>query len=220
MEKVSILTSHQQQILDKISKSAFLTSNFYFTGGTVLSEFYLKHRHSEDLDFFSESRFEFDLILREINKWSKELNFTFNRELKEVVDIYILTFRDKDVLKLDFGYYPYPRVEKGVQYQGINVDSQFDIAINKLAAINQRSSVKDFVDLYYLLDTFSIWDLIEGVKVKFRMKLDPWTLGSDLEYVAKDFQSLPKMIKPLTLIELQDFFKEKALKLAKKAVEP
>ena len=51
MEKMSILTPTQKQILDQIGKSQFITSNFYFTGGTVLSEFYLKHRFSEDLDF-------------------------------------------------------------------------------------------------------------------------------------------------------------------------
>ncbi|MDR1696214.1 MAG: nucleotidyl transferase AbiEii/AbiGii toxin family protein [Endomicrobium sp.] len=26
--------------------------SFYFSGGTALSEYYLRHRYSEDLDFF------------------------------------------------------------------------------------------------------------------------------------------------------------------------
>ena len=212
MEKVSILTSHQQQILDKISKSTFLTSNFYFTGGTVLSEFYLKHRQSEDLDFFSESRFEFNLILQEINKWSKELNFTFTRELKEVVDIYILTFRDKGVLKLDFGYYPYPRVEKGGEYQGITVDSQFDIAINKLAATNQRSSVKDFVDLYFAMDEVGcdFEQLIKGMKEKYEMDFSKTDLLARLPIV-KDLVDYPKMLIPFDPKKMENFF----LKLAK-----
>lgn len=215
---MSILTPRQKQILDQIEKSQFIKTNFFFTGGTVLSEFYLKHRYSEDLDFFSEKKFDFNLILMEINKWSRELNFTFTRQLKEVVDIYILNFQGEEALKLDFGYYPYPRVEKGMSYQGITVDSEFDIAINKLTSVNQRSSVKDFVDLYYLLGKYSIWDLIEGVKVKFRMEFDPWLLGSDLEYAVKDFQNLPRMIKPLTLEELKLFFREKARELGRKAV--
>lgn len=219
MEKMSILTSDQKRILDQINKSQFIRSNFYFTGGTVLSEFYLKHRFSEDLDFFSDKKFDFDLVLQEVNFWSKKLNFTFTRQSKEVVDIYILSFKDKNTLKLDFGYYPYPRVEKGIMYQEIIIDSLLDIAINKLASVNQRSSVKDFVDLYYLLDRFTIWDLIEGVKIKFRMELDHWILGSDLEYVAKDFQTLPKMIKPLTLEELKNFFRKKAKELGMNVIE-
>jgi len=215
---MSILTPQQKQILDQIEKSQFIVSNFYFTGGTVLSEFYLKHRYSEDLDFFSEEKFDFDLVLMEINKWAKDLNFTFTRQVKEVVDIYILKFNDKDTLKLDFGYYPYRRVGKSIKYQEITVDSEFDIAINKLATINQRSSVKDFVDLYFLLDKFTIWDLMEGVKVKFRMELEPWLLGSDLEYAAKDFENLPRMIKPLTLEKLKFFFRQEARELGQKAV--
>ncbi len=218
MEQMSILTPQQKQILDQIEKSQFIVSNFYFTGGTVLSEFYLKHRYSEDLDFFSEEKFDFDLVLMEINKWAKDLNFTFTRQVKEVVDIYILKFNDKDTLKLDFGYYPYRRVGKSIKYQEITVDSEFDIAINKLATINQRSSVKDFVDLYFLLDKFTIWDLMEGVKVKFRMELEPWLLGSDLEYAAKDFENLPRMIKPLTLEKLKFFFRQEARELGQKAV--
>ena len=52
----SILTAHQKRILDLISKEKYFTDRFYFTGGTVLAEFYLKHRFSEDLDFFSEKQ--------------------------------------------------------------------------------------------------------------------------------------------------------------------
>jgi len=38
--------------LGEISQYEPLTKQFYFTGGTVLSEFYLKHRLLEDIDFF------------------------------------------------------------------------------------------------------------------------------------------------------------------------
>jgi len=215
---MSILTPTQKRILDQIKNSEFIKKNFYFTGGTVLSEFYLQHRFSEDLDFFSEKKFDFDKIFEEVNDWSKKLDFTFTRQQREVVHIYILNLKNKDTLKLDFGYYPYPRVKKGIKYQGLTVDSLLDIAINKLASVNQRNSVKDFVDLYYLLDKFTIWDLIEGVKMKFRMEIEPWILGSDLEFVVKDFQTLPKMIKPLTLNELKNFFRQKAQELGKKSV--
>jgi len=218
MEKMSILTPTQKRILDQIKNSEFIKKNFYFTGGMVLSEFYLQHRFSEDLDFFSEKKFDFDKIFEEVNDWSKKLDFTFTRQQREVVHIYILNLKNKDTLKLDFGYYPYPRVKKGIKYQGLTVDSLLDIAINKLASVNQRNSVKDFVDLYYLLDKFTIWDLIEGVKMKFRMEIEPWILGSDLEFVVKDFQTLPKMIKPLTLNELKNFFRQKAQELGKKSV--
>ena len=36
-----------------------LNVDFYLTGGTVLSRCYLKHRHSDDLDFFVNDHPEF-----------------------------------------------------------------------------------------------------------------------------------------------------------------
>lgn len=53
-----ILTENQLKILEKISGEKFIINNFYLTGGTALAEFYLKHRFSEDLDFFSEREFD------------------------------------------------------------------------------------------------------------------------------------------------------------------
>ena len=64
---MAILTPIQNQVLNQIKKSPFLKNNFYFTGGTVLSEFYLQHRYSNDLDFFSENKFDFALVFQEIN---------------------------------------------------------------------------------------------------------------------------------------------------------
>ena len=58
MKRESILSKNQRRILEIISKEKIVYDNFYLTGGTALSEFYLKHRLSEDLDFFSEEEFE------------------------------------------------------------------------------------------------------------------------------------------------------------------
>lgn len=218
MGKMPLFTPEQELIFHQIGKSEFLKSNFYFTGGTALSCFYLGHRYSEDLDFFTEKKFEEKEILSEMSLWAKENNFTFKHELREAVYIFTLTFPNKTNLKIDFGYYPYQRVEKGLVYEGVVIDSLLDIAINKLTSVNQRSQVKDFVDLYFLLDKFTMWDLIEGVRVKFRLELDPWLLSSDLAYIVEKFTYLPKMIKPLTLEQLKKFFREKALELGRRAV--
>ena len=53
MESKSILTQKQSAFLDKIGHNDFFVKNFYLTGGTALSAYYLKHRISDDLDFFS-----------------------------------------------------------------------------------------------------------------------------------------------------------------------
>lgn len=219
MGKMSIITPEQQLILDQIKENDFFRQNFYFTGGTALSVFYLQHRYSEDLDFFSENEFDYEEILSRIKQWAKKLNFSFKAEPKEVVKMFFLDFENGVKLKIDFGHYPYKRVEKGQIYEGITVDSLLDIAINKLSTVNQRSSVKDFVDLYYLLKEFTLWDLMEGVKIKFHQEFEYWILASDLEFAVNQFNTLPRMIKPLTLDELKNFFREKAKELGRTAVE-
>lgn len=83
--------------------------------------------------------------------------------------------------------------------------------------INQRVEVKDFVDLYYLLRKFSLWDLNSGVKRKFNVELEPLILASDF-LAMEQFDFLPKMIKPLTLKDLKEFYREKAKTLARKKV--
>ncbi|MCX6791217.1 MAG: nucleotidyl transferase AbiEii/AbiGii toxin family protein [Candidatus Gribaldobacteria bacterium] len=55
MAEKAILSENQQKVLEIISQSKDICQNFYLTGGTALAEFYLQHRFSEDLDFFSEN---------------------------------------------------------------------------------------------------------------------------------------------------------------------
>lgn len=50
----TILTAKQLEFLELVQSQPQLTKRFYFTGGTALAEFYLKHRLSEDIDLFCE----------------------------------------------------------------------------------------------------------------------------------------------------------------------
>lgn len=218
MGQVTIITHKQELLLNKFRKDKFLSSKFYFTGGTALSLHYLQHRQSVDLDFFSKDKFDPQVILDTITTWGKELNFITDYLAIEKTQIFNLTFLDKQTTKIDFGFYPYKQVEECRVIDDIKVDPLIDIAVNKLLAVEQRTEVKDFVDLYFLLKDFTIWDLLEGVRVKFKIKIDPLIIGSDLLKV-ENFDYLPKMIVPLTLDELKSFFKQKAKELGGKSIE-
>jgi len=50
---MNILTPFQETVLREIGHSS-LNENFFLTGGTALSAFFLQHRYSEDLDFFTD----------------------------------------------------------------------------------------------------------------------------------------------------------------------
>jgi predicted nucleotidyltransferase component of viral defense system len=219
MGKNSILTRTQKLILAQIAATDFIRSEFYFTGGTALSEVYLKHRESVDLDFFSERKFEPQTIFNLISGWAREFKFSFEPQFVEPTHIYILNFKNSERLKLDFAYYPYKRLRRGTSYEGIEVDSKLDIAVNKTLLISsQRTEVKDFVDLYFLLDEFTVWDLIEGVGLKFGNKIEPFILASDFMAV-EDFEFLPRMCKKLSLQDLRKRFLQEARSLGMKSTK-
>lgn len=218
MGKIQILTKVQEVILVGVSKNSFLQNQFYFTGGTALSTFYLQHRYSEDLDFFSEQSFDSQDIFDAVNTWTEKYKLETTRRETENVHVYLLTFPNGETLKVDFVYHRYKRLEKGEIFKGIAVDSLLDIAVNKLLTINQRADVKDFVDLYFLLKHFTVWDLMEGLRVKYHMKTEPFFVSEDFTQV-EDFQTMPRMVKPLNLGELKTFFRQKAKEIGKTVIE-
>lgn len=56
-------------------------------------------------------------------------------------------------------------------------------------------------------------DVRKDVEKKFGIKIDNVFLGSELAKV-KRVEALPKMIKPLTIAELKQFFSDEARELA------
>lgn len=216
MGKIQILTKEQQIILDEVKKEPFF-NQFYFTGGTALSAFYLGHRYSEDLDFFTEKQFDGQELLAIIEKWSKKHNFTFVSEFHQVVYISMFKFTNNETLKVDFGHYPYKHIKKNEIINDTKTDSLTDIAVNKLLTVMQRTTIKDFVDIYFLLQAFTVWDIIEGIRIKFRMELEPFIIASNFLKV-ENFDYLPRMIKPLSLEELKVFYRKLAKELGKTSV--
>ena len=206
---------HERQIafLEAVGRSP-LSGNFYLTGGTALAAFYLKHRFSEDLDFFSEREIDVLALNVFLGGLKKKLGFStmdfqqsFNRNL------FFLYFPDR-ILKIEFTFYPFPRIEKGVRKYGLEIDSIRDIAVNKLFTIYQRIAARDYVDLYFICRErkFTIRDLTKKAKAKFDWHIDPLQLGTRFVSVkkAKDY---PKMITPLDIGDCQKFFLEEAKKL-------
>ncbi len=218
MGEIEIITREQQLLLDAFRKDSGFTSQFYFSGGTALSLHYLHHRVSVDLDFFSGEKFSPQSILAKVNSWREEYKFEIDYAPLEDMQVFNLNFPNNNSVKVDFVYYPYSRIEKGEKINSIDVDSITDIAVNKLLLTQQRTEVKDFVDLYFLLEKFTVWDLMEGVKKKFKVTIDPLIVASDFLKVEL-FDYLPQMILPLSLKDLQTFFRQKAKAMGMKGLE-
>ncbi len=153
-----------------------------------------------------------------VQKWAKALDFKAKIEQIEGVLIFNLAFCNRQKIKLDFNYYPYQRLKRNRLVDGLMVDSLLDIATNKLLLINQRTEIKDFVDLYFLKDKFTLWDLLAAVEKKFHFEIDPILLAADLLKV-EEFDFLPKMIFPLDIKEMQGYFKKRSREIAGKFIE-
>ena len=199
------LTPLMREFLREFSKQPELVDRFYFTGGTALAHYYLHHRSSVDLDFFSLAKFDSQTTTAFVSKWSETRNAVLNAREVGDVQIYEMRFPDGYNLKVDFAYYPYKQVESTTLVDAIAVDSKLDIAVNKVVAVSQRTDVKDFVDLYFLLKEYSIYTLHDLSNMKFRRDYDLMLLASDLIKV-KRFDYMPNMLVPSSLEELKAFY--------------
>src|SRR3989344_6225174 len=151
-QKSEILTKNQEKFLDLVSQTDYLRKNFYFTGGTPLSAFYLFHRLSEDIDLFSEKEINILPIRAFIGKVQKELRL-IKIDYRQFLGLHTfqLFFSEKEILKVDFNYYPFPRIEKGTKYKNIEIDSLFDIGVNKVQTISMKPRARDFIDIYFII---------------------------------------------------------------------
>ncbi|OGG05819.1 hypothetical protein A2872_03045 [Candidatus Gottesmanbacteria bacterium RIFCSPHIGHO2_01_FULL_42_12] len=206
----TILTAVQKQILKTLSKDNGFVRNFYLTGGTALSEFYLHHRLSEDLDFFTETEVDkiwlntiSSIIAKEI-KAKKDIQESFNRNL-------VFFNSDNQVVKTEFTYFPMTQIEKPLILNGVPTDSEIDIAVNKFFTIYQKPSARHFIDLYLLVTTKNYsWEQLKKLaRIKFDTNIDPIQLGSQL-VKARDISDLPKMLIKLPDEKWRKYFLQKA----------
>ena len=182
----SILTTQQYAFLNFVRQQNILTTNFYFTGGTCLAEYYLHHRISEDLDFFSERDIDLQALSILFKRNQPVLGYTkldfqqaFNRNL------FFLSYSHASQLKIEFTYFPFTRIDSSCVIEGLPIDSLPDIAVNKLFTLYQKPRGRDFYDLY-AMHKKSAWDLkklMELTRIKFDTYIDPLQLGRNMMQV-------------------------------------
>jgi hypothetical protein len=119
-------------------------------GGTSLALQY-GHRDSIDLDFFGNQPIDEELFL------SKLSLFGSVRWIKKSDNILICTVND---IKVDLVSYPYTWIGPVIHVNKLRLASDRDIAAMKLNAIAGRGSKKDFIDLYFILQRFSLNEVI------------------------------------------------------------
>lgn len=213
---MEILTQIQKDFISLFSKTA-LKEHFFFTGGTALSAFYLHHRISEDLDFFTEEEGQIPMALPILQEVTGRLKASFEvrRNFRTYMEISIT--RKEEILRCDFAMDSPYRLEKKVFNDALDIyiDNALDISCNKLSALFDRGDPKDFVDIYFInREIIAFEKLVERAKKK-HVGMDNYWLAISLARV-EDIVVLPKMVKPVTIDELKSFFSEKVKWLMEK----
>ena len=127
---------------------------------------------------------------------------------------FMLHLKNGGKFKIDFNFYPYPRINIGKKYKNLNLDSLYDIAVNKVHTLFMKPRVRDYIDLYFIFKkTDYTWkQLILDAKAKFDWHIDPLLLGSQIKKVEK-LTDFPRMLVPFNQKDMVDFFLKQAKSL-------
>ncbi len=211
-----ILTSNQADFLLKFAESD-LKDAFRFTGGTALSAFFLRHRLSEDLDFFSNERISIHMCQQFLNRLCFADVFYASKKFDR--NIFILRNKDGSTLKVEFTYYPLHNIEDPWDLDGLQVDSFLDIIVNKLCAIADRVEAKDYLDVYWALkkSVHSLEELIELAEQKCEIKGIHHILKSRLLQIPGGVDSLPLLVH-IEPNDVRDFFERSVREMVRKEI--
>jgi predicted nucleotidyltransferase component of viral defense system len=127
-------------VINKLSDIPALYENFYMAGGTGLS-LQLGHRKSNDLDFFSENKFDSEKITLSLTGTGAKITSAEENTVYAVIN----------GVKISLIFYPYPLIKDLIPFNGIRISGIEDIACMKTIAISQRAEKKDFFDMFEIL---------------------------------------------------------------------
>ncbi|MCX7995978.1 MAG: nucleotidyl transferase AbiEii/AbiGii toxin family protein, partial [candidate division WOR-3 bacterium] len=152
---MEILTGLQKKIIKYIGKTE-LKNYFFLTGGSALAHYFLKHRYSDDLDFFTGEKSKVRLVKDIIIKLSDDLNLKYEiaRDFETFCECFVSSKSER--IKLHFAQDSPFRLQPVLYDEklGFSYDNELDIACNKFSALFDRHDVKDFVDIYFLSKEF------------------------------------------------------------------
>lgn len=173
------------ELLNQLQQTEYL-KGFYLVGGTALA-LKMGHRKSVDLDLFSNFSFNAVQLLENLSAdFSYTLFFSANNTLKGSIS----------QVQIDIMAHRYPLVEDPEVIENISMLSIQDIAAMKLNAISVSGQrVKDFIDIYYLLEMYSIEEMIGFYKKKYLQYNEANVLKSLCWFEDVDLSDWPVMIK-------------------------
>lgn len=206
-------TPEQREVMLHMLTHPAVEQNFFLTGGTALSVFYLNHRKSNDIDMFSIGSPDLsgiDFVLKRM--WAKD--YLMIRKSQDFLSVLI-----KDV-KVEFVIDPLSITEKRpkILFENnhyLQLDTINNIVSNKLCTLVSRTEPKDFIDFYFILKEmppYSIESVYRNAGLKDAIFEDLPTVAfqieNNLEFLKKKPELFPEMLLHFDQKNLLRFYED------------
>ncbi len=174
--------------------------DFYLVGGTALA-LQLGHRNSIDIDLFTKNEFEPGVIENLLDS-----NYIFSATLARKGTLLAVV----NNIKTDFIRHNYELLFPPVTEEGITFLRKEDIAAMKFHAIIQSGKrLKDFIAIYFLLEHFSMKQMVDFFSSKYKYS-NPMIAMKAVNFFDDIDENIdpPKLLKPLPLKKITERIRE------------
>ena len=191
-----ILSRRQQAVLARLC-ALLDPSPFYLAGGTALA-LQLGHRRSVDLDWFCNAALPDPLRLAaELRDSGIGL-----RSVTTERGTLHATFGGVRVSFLEYRYRLLRPLLRDASSR-LRLASRQDLACMKLAAVAQRGSKKDFVDIFALGQRLTLRDMLAAYRRKYEVEDIGHVLYALSYFDDADAERMPVMLRPWTWVQIK-----------------
>lgn len=186
------VNAHTLELLRRLMAEPIFAS-LRLVGGTALALQY-GHRNSIDLDFFGQLDDDAEEVKAILRKHGKLSVIKESRNIK----IYLL-----NNIKVDFVNYNYSWIDAPILEDELRLASPKDIAAMKINAIEGRGTKKDFIDIYFLLQHYTLHEILTFYQQKYPENSIFRALMSLSYFEDAEAQIMPVMYVPISWDEIK-----------------
>lgn len=193
------------ELLKSLMQQPFL-SDYNLVGGTALA-LQLGHRKSIDLDLFTSMDIDTINLKNQLEQIYKISDVASN---KNGLSLFIeYPEKSNNMVKVDFVKYQYGLLRELIVIDGIRLLSIEDIIPMKLSAAANRGTKKDFFDLYFLLQVYSLKEMMKLFEQKFS-NFNNFYIVKSLTYFDDAENDIdPVVINPCSWCEVKEYMRLK-----------
>lgn len=119
-----------------------------------------------------------------------------------------------DDIKVGFVNYSYPWISEALLYDSIKLAQVEDIAAMKVSAITGRGTKKDFVDLYFLLQHFTLGEIFQFYWKKYSDASEYLALKSLSYFDDVEEDASPVMLETVKWEDIKKRIREEVIRYA------